>query len=150
MTTCTRRLSFAAGHRVHGHENKCANLHGHNYVVEVTAEADPSVGYELDALGRVIDFSLLKAKIGGWIEDHWDHAFIYSQQDDAVARAIACFDKEDGVPRKVYELPMNPTAENLAKYLLHIVCPTRLNGSGVRVTHVRVIETENCWADARL
>lgn len=37
--SCTRRLTFAAGHRVWKHEGKCAHPHGHNYVVEVTARA---------------------------------------------------------------------------------------------------------------
>ena len=54
MITCTRRIQFCAGHRVMGHEGKCRNLHGHNYVVFVTAQAD-----ELDSVGRVIDFSVL-------------------------------------------------------------------------------------------
>ena len=31
--TCTRRLQFCAGHRVYGHESKCANVHGHNLAV---------------------------------------------------------------------------------------------------------------------
>ena len=42
----------------------------------------------------------------------------------------------------------NPTAENLAFYLLHKVCPEELIHTGVTVTHVRVWETENCYADA--
>ena len=61
--TATRRLQFAAGHRVHGHEGKCRHLHGHNFVVFLTAAAE-----NLDAVGRVIDFGVLKERIGGWIE----------------------------------------------------------------------------------
>ena len=49
MITCTRRLTFCAGHRVLGHESKCAHPHGHNYVVYVTAEAE-----QLDDVGRVM------------------------------------------------------------------------------------------------
>lgn len=37
--TCTRRLQFCAGHRVLGHEGKCARPHGHNYTLFVTAKA---------------------------------------------------------------------------------------------------------------
>jgi hypothetical protein len=51
-----RRIPFAAGHRVFQHESKCRNLHGHNYVAVLHARADAG----LDALGRVIDFSVLK------------------------------------------------------------------------------------------
>ncbi len=40
MITATRRVQFCAGHRVHRHESKCRNLHGHNYVAFFTAEAE--------------------------------------------------------------------------------------------------------------
>src|SRR5262249_14498003 len=53
--TCTRLLQFDAGHRVYQHEGKCANLHGHRYTAEITAQAEA-----LDKIGRVIDFSVLK------------------------------------------------------------------------------------------
>src|SRR5262245_33453245 len=74
--SATRRLQFSAGHRVFQHESKCANIHGHNYVVLLHAEAD-----RLDKIGRVIDFSVLKAKFGTWIEDWWDHGMIYWERD---------------------------------------------------------------------
>ena len=71
MITCTRRFQFCAGHRVHRHESKCRNLHGHNYVLFVTVTAP-----ELDSLGRVIDFSIIKGLVGDWIDSKWDHGFI--------------------------------------------------------------------------
>ena len=37
MITATRRIQFAAGHRVFGHEGKCRYLHGHNFIAFVTA-----------------------------------------------------------------------------------------------------------------
>ncbi len=154
MLTCTRRLTFCAGHRVLGHEGKCAHLHGHNYVVEVTAYA------MLDSIGRVIDFSVLKGKIGGWIDENWDHGFVYFREDGQLGSLFG-FVREntpDGwvdTPgalhgSKSFACPFNPTAENLATYLLRIVCPEVLKLTGVEVTHVRVWETENCWADADL
>ena len=76
--TITRRLEFDAGHRVFGHESKCATLHGHRYVVEVTAQAA-----KLDSVGRVIDFSVLKERIGAWLDEKWDHNVIVFEQDEA-------------------------------------------------------------------
>ncbi len=140
MTTCTRRLQFCAGHRLLNHEGKCAHLHGHNYVVLITAQAT-----SLDAVGRVIDFSVLKHRIGGWIEVNWDHGFIYHTADRATAHAL------DTLPdQKRFALDENPTAENLASYLLRVVCPSVLAESGVQVTTVVVWETENCYAEATL
>lgn len=137
--TCTRRIQFCAGHRVMGHENKCAHPHGHNYVALITAGAG-----QLDSVGRVIDFSVLKERVGGWIDRQWDHGFIYFDQDAAM---MAVFRNYEG-GWKHFELPNNPTAENLARYLLDVVAPQELAGTGVRVIHVRIWETENCYADA--
>ena len=165
MLTCTRRIQFCAGHRVMGHENKCAHLHGHNYVVEITASAlltprqlsgdAPRTSDEngLDSIGRVIDFTVLKERIGGWIERYWDHGFLLHKDDQAVIKAIREFQRlAQGSPsqQKTFVAPFNPTAENMAYYLLHHLCPAELQGSHVVVTKVVVHETENCKAEAIL
>ena len=134
MLTCTRRLTFCAGHRVYGHENKCANLHGHNYVVEIDAEGG------LDHVGRVIDFAVLKDRVGGFLESQWDHGFLFWEGDET----LLCHFRGSGF--KYQELTFNPTAENIATHLLRVVCPQVLADTGVNVRRVRVMETENCWA----
>jgi len=136
--TCTRRIQFCAGHRVYNHESKCRNLHGHNYVAFFTAEAP------LDDIGRVIDFSVLKDRIGGWLDKWWDHGFVLWEHD---AEAIGVVSSMPG--QKLYLMPANPTAENMAAYLLEHICPMVLEGTSVTVTDVRVWETENCYADAK-
>lgn len=100
----------------------------------------------LDAVGRVIDFSVLKEKIGGWIDKHWDHTFLVYEEDHEVRQALAAVTKNK-VP---FLCPFNPTAENMADYLLWCVCPTVLQGTGVQVTKVELWETENCKAEAAL
>lgn len=140
MITCTRRIQFCSGHRVYGHEGKCRNLHGHNYVAFITAEAA-----DLDSVGRVIDFSVLKEKVGVWIDAKWDHGTILWSGDDQALAAVSGIE-----PCKLFVLPSNPTAENMAWYLLNVVCPVELGETGVRVTSVRLWETENCYADAVL
>lgn len=141
MITCTRRIQFCAGHRVMGHENKCAHLHGHNYVALITAQAE-----QLDGIGRVIDFSVLKDKLGGWIDQYWDHGFILYGEDQVALDALKHFVE----PQKLYCLPTNPTAENLADYLLRVIGPQELASSEVRLTKVIIWETENCHAEATL
>jgi 6-pyruvoyltetrahydropterin/6-carboxytetrahydropterin synthase len=97
----------------------------------------------LDSLGRVIDFSVLKERIGGWIDDNWDHTTILSSEDVTTIQALK------NLPRKkeLFILPYNPTAENLAKYLLWEVCPKLLKGAGVIVYKVVFRETDNCYAE---
>ena len=68
--TIMRRIRFCAGHRLSGHEGKCAYFHGHNYLAEFHV-----VGSQPDAVGRVIDFAQLKEVLKGWIDQHWDHGF---------------------------------------------------------------------------
>lgn len=139
--TVTRRLEFDAGHRVMNHESKCANLHGHRYVAEITAYAP-----ELDPIGRVIDFSVIKERIGSWIDEHWDHNMIVCADD---ARTIQCLLAAPRV-KQPFLMPCNPTAENMASHLLYVVCPAELGDTGVTVTKVRLWETPNCFAEVTL
>lgn len=142
MITCTRRIQFSAGHRVYGHENKCANLHGHNYVAFFHAHAPT-----LDSIGRVIDFSVLKHRIGSWIDEAWDHSFLFWEKDQDLWKA---FSREELITTRHYTCSFNPTAENMAHYLLNKVCPTVLADTEVMVHKVVLWETENCFAEASL
>jgi 6-pyruvoyltetrahydropterin/6-carboxytetrahydropterin synthase len=142
-----RRIQFCSGHRVHLHESKCKNIHGHNYVAFIHARGIVS---PLDNIGRVIDFSVLKDKIGGWIDRCWDHGFIYYTED---AEMLGMFkNKYASVlnSHKSFGLPYNPTAENMAKFLCEEVCPYELEGLGIEVFKVTLWETENCYAEYRL
>lgn len=133
-----RRLQFCAGHRVHRHESKCKHLHGHNYVAFFHAESPTG----LDALGRVIDFGVLKEKLGEWIDDHWDHGTILWEQDHEAIAAISALSDQ-----KLYLLASNPTAENMAAWLLEAIAPQLLEGTGVEITKVVLWETENCFVE---
>lgn len=143
VTTCTRRLTFCAGHRVMGHENKCAHMHGHNYVAVIECSA-PS----LDKIGRVIDFSVIKQKVGKWIDDHWDHSFIYHEHDEPTRAALRTFYQIAELTPRTFAMVNNPTAENMAEFLLSIATEL-LAPCGVDVESVTLHETENCHATAR-
>lgn len=136
-TSITRRFQFCAGHRVYQHESKCKHPHGHNYVLLAEVR---HVDDKLDSLGRVIDFSVVKEIIGTWIDENWDHGFIYFDQDLEITRLLSpCF--------KSYPLNVNPTAENMARHLIHEIFPTIFGDSGLQVTKVVLWETENCYAE---
>lgn len=136
----TRRIQFCAGHRVLGHENKCAGLHGHNYEAYFVATAD-----HLDPLGRVIDFGVLKEKLGGWIDTNWDHAMVLFEKDREAIEAIQNLSQQ-----RLYLLPYNPTAENMAIYLLEHICPKVMEGTGVTIQRIVLQETPNCSAEVGL
>lgn len=136
-----RRFQFAMGHRVFQHESKCRHLHGHNYVLWAIAKAA-----ELDALGRVIDFGVLKERIGSWLDAYWDHGFMLFARDEEAIAAVA----QVNATSKLYVLERNPTAENIAEHFVEDVAPRLMAGTTVRIIGCRLEETENCVAEYRL
>ncbi len=138
MITCTRKVQFDAAHRVMNHESKCKMLHGHRYVVEATFAADG-----LDELGRVIDFGVIKERLTNWIDNNWDHNTILFQEDRALGDAIT-----QQLSQKIFYLPTNPTAENMAQYLLKTVCTELFPEPNIKCIRIRLYETPNCYADA--
>lgn len=138
--SCTRRVEFDAAHRVMEHESKCKHLHGHRYVIEATFSAT-----QLDSLGRVVDFGVVKETLGGWIDEHWDHTTILHEKDTPLGVSIS-----GHTAQKIYYLPMNPTAENMAEYLLSAICPSLFKDMGIVCTRIRLYETPNCYADVTL
>ena len=147
----TRKFEFDAGHRVLGHKGKCASLHGHRYVALVTVGA----AY-LDELGMVIDFSVIKEKVGKWIDDNWDHNMILHQDDPLFANHTIAGGlspvKDVFAGKKPYVMPnlANPTAEFLAQELFIQSQGLLLTGLGIKVRKVRIYETPNCYADCVL
>ena len=129
-----RYHDISVGHRVHLHESKCAHLHGHNYRIHFTCEAD-----ELDGVGRVIDFTDIKTRLCMWVEDNWDHRFLVSELDPWVKALL-------GIDPAVVTVPFNPRAENLAEHLVKVVGPMQLAGTAIRLIRVRVGETRKCSA----
>ena len=135
----TRRLKFCAGHRLMNHGGKCENLHGHNYVVDVTVCGDKT-----DEVGRVVDFSVIKKLFKGWLDEHWDHGFILSVDDLETIQAIRHLNS------KLYLLPENPTAENMASYLFSVIGPqllSKIENADLKLTRVAVWETDETCAE---
>ena len=112
-------------------------LHGHRYVLEATFSAD-----KLDELGRVIDFGEIKDIIKGWIDKNFDHNTILSIKDKTLGDEIA---KITG--QTIYYIKENPTAENIAKYLLEEIFPGLFQGKNVTFEKLRLFETPNCFVD---
>jgi len=146
-----RYHDISCGHRVVGHESKCRHLHGHNYRVHFHCEAD-----SLDQLGRVIDFSVIKDRLCEWLEVEWDHKFL-AWDNDPVVSAMYLVSNEPGYLKDMRDvedlvdsivfLPFNPTAENLALYLMNDIAPKQLHGTGVVVTKVIIEETRKCFVE---
>ena len=82
-TSVTRRFTFEASHQLRWHPGKCANLHGHSYVLDVTVEED------LNSDGIVIDFADLKAAVTKHVLDDYDHSHLNDLLPNPTAELIA-------------------------------------------------------------
>ena len=135
MITASRYHDISCGHRVYGHESKCAHLHGHNYRVHFEVEA-----VQLDQVGRVLDFSVIKTLLCMWLEDNYDHKMLIWDKDP-ILEMVRSID-----PAGVIAVPYNPTAENMAQYLVQVVAPAQLQGTGTRLIKCIIEETRKCSA----
>ncbi|HEV2707151.1 MAG TPA: 6-carboxytetrahydropterin synthase QueD [Pyrinomonadaceae bacterium] len=115
--------NFSSAHQLRGYKGKCENLHGHNYRIEIFAR-----GRELDNIGLLVDFGELKAAADE-IVNYLDHRNI---------NELPPFDEE-----------LNPSAENLARYILEQV-GARVSDKRVQVYKVRCYETPTSVATYQL
>ena len=68
MFIVKKRMEIAGAHRLNlDYESKCANLHGHNWIVTVWCKSQT-----LDDNGMVMDFTHIKREI----QDKLDHKFL--------------------------------------------------------------------------
>jgi 6-pyruvoyltetrahydropterin/6-carboxytetrahydropterin synthase len=79
----------------------------------------------------------------GWLDANWDHAFLVFEEDENALAAVRMVE-----PTKYFVMPWNPTAENMARYLLEVVAPNVLGDLGVVARRVAVWETEEACAVA--
>lgn len=135
MIIAERYHDISCGHRVVGHEGKCQFLHGHNYRIHFTVAAT-----ELDTVGRVVDFSVIKSALCQWLEDNFDHKFLIWEKDELLVSLKAVS------PESLVVVPFNPTAERIAEYLVEEIGPLQLKGYPVKLMACRVEETAKCSA----
>jgi len=134
IITAERYHDISCGHRVHGHESKCKYLHGHNYRFHFTIIGD------LDSIGRVIDFGVIKSKLCVWLEDNYDHKFLIWKNDPLMISLNQIS------PESLYICEFNPTAENIAKHFTENIAPMQLEGTGTELIKCTIEETRKCKA----
>ncbi len=106
---------FSSAHTLRDYPGACSRMHGHNWKVEVEAEA-----IALDELGMAIDFKRIR-QLTRDATDKLDHRYLND---------ISPFDE------------INPTAENLARYLYREIAKT-LDDERVRVCAITLWETDH-------
>ncbi|HEX8709889.1 MAG TPA: 6-carboxytetrahydropterin synthase QueD [Pyrinomonadaceae bacterium] len=115
--------NFSSAHQLRGYKGKCENLHGHNYKIEIYAR-----GRELDNIGLLVDFGELK---------------------DAADEIVQYLDHRNINELPPFDVELNPSAENLARYILERV-GARVGTERVKVYKVRCFETPTSVATYQL
>lgn len=134
MITAERYHDISCGHRVVGHESKCKYLHGHNYRFHF------KVAGNMDDVGRVLDFGIIKKYLCTWLEVNYDHKTLIWAEDPKLDELIKLF------PDSVCVVPYNPTAENIARYFVEEIAPKLLNETEATLIECRIEETRKCSA----
>jgi 6-pyruvoyltetrahydropterin/6-carboxytetrahydropterin synthase len=127
MFRVSREFEFCYGHRLLNYDGKCRHLHGHNGRALVTLEAR-----DLDARGMLVDFAEIKRTVGRFIDDNLDHTMLLCR-DDPILPILREMNE------RVFEMDVNPTAENIARLIYEHV-----KGQGLPVVEVLLWETEHC------
>ena len=127
-------LLFDAGHRVLDYPGNCGVPHGHTYKAEVMLRSEA-----LDDMGFVLDFTEIKAEVGKWVNDQWDHGFLLNDRDQELLSALKSLKRS-----KIFLFDNeNPTAEVMAKHLFGVVSKRY----GSLVSRVRIWESPNQYAE---
>lgn len=116
MYELTVQSAFEAAHFISGYNGKCARLHGHNWIIEAIVR-----GTELDNLGMLVDFKILKAELNN-VLDKFDHRYLNELETFA----------QD-----------NPTAENLARKIFQLLAASKIFSGSVKLYAVKVHESPN-------
>lgn len=139
----TKRFHFEMAHALRCHDGKCANIHGHSYVLDVTLTGVPrrEPGHPKD--GMVVDFGELKKLVNGAVIEHYDHALVL-QEDDRKGMPSGQHDPS-GPFGRTHFTPWQPSCENVLQDIverLQEVLPEK------GMLHaVRLQETATSWAE---
>ena len=118
MYEITVNKSLSAAHIIKDIGGKCEELHGHNFIVEVTLAAGA-----LNKEGLLIDFRIVKE----WLEELFvalDHKYLNEHP---------------------YFMNVNPSAENLSRFIYDKI-NEKAQAKNVEVSRVTVWESENARA----
>jgi 6-pyruvoyltetrahydropterin/6-carboxytetrahydropterin synthase len=108
---------FAAAHQLRMVSEKCENLHGHNWKIEVFV-----AGSALNDAGVLVDFGEIKKEVAG-VMKLLDHRFL---------NELECFDGK-------------PSSENIAIYIANAL-QEKIMAPGIRVSRVTAWESEDACA----
>lgn len=123
MISVCKSFSFAASHLLPKHEGKCANLHGHNFELEVMVTLKEDYANLNPAEeGMVIDFNALSKIVEENIINGLDHSHLN-------------------------DYFLNPTAENIISWMWQVLL--RVLPIHIQLEKLRLYETSKCFVEMK-
>lgn len=109
MYEVKKRLEISAAHKLSlNYESKCADLHGHNWIIDVYLRSET-----LDKNGMIMDFTLIKSRI----ENKLDHKVINDVVDfNPTAENLARYICDELQPY-CYRVDVQESQDNTASYI---------------------------------
>lgn len=133
----TKEYRFCAAHRLMHHKGRCANIHGHNYVVR--ANVIRLFGEIDEETGMVADFSEVRAILSR-VFDPYDHSIILNEKDPILEKVRELGDF------RIHTFPGEPTAETMCRFFFNHI-DKLLRVKGLLLESISIQETEGNSAE---
>ncbi len=136
----TKEFRFEMAHALWNYDGKCANIHGHSYILQVTVIGEPITDESSPKFGMVIDFGDLKKIVNDAIVNQMDHSLVISERSkyDTLLQTEQMFDRR-------HITHYQPTCENMVVEFAKVIRSKLPNG--VKLFAVRLWETANSYAE---
>jgi len=107
----TNKFRFESAHKLNNYNGKCANLHGHSYVLHVSIKGN------VDSNGFVMDFCDLKSVVDKKVISKLDHSYLNNIIKQPTAENIAkwSWNQLEGIPG-LHEITLWETEKNCVTY----------------------------------
>lgn len=133
-------FDFETAHALWGYDGKCANIHGHSYVLTVTITGDMIQDSNHPKYGMIIDFGDIKDVVKKEIVEVYDHCLLVRKNTphEGYAQVETAF-------KKVWLTEFQPTCENMLLDMVHKL----LNSlpKQIELKYVRLQETKSSFAE---
>lgn len=133
-------FEFETAHALWGYDGKCANIHGHSYVLTVSISGPVINDPNHVKNGMIMDFGDLKKIVKKEIVDVYDHCLLVRANTPHAGYA----DVETGF-KKIWLTEFQPTCENM---LIDIVGKLKANlPDHISLKYVKLLETRSSYAE---
>ena len=133
-------FDFETAHALWGYDGKCANIHGHSYVLTVTISGEIIDDPDNVKHGMILDFTDLKTIVKKEIVDVYDHALLVRKDTPHAGYA----DVETGF-KKVWLTDFQPTCENMLVDMVKKLLASL--PAHVELKYAKLQETKSSYAE---